>query len=144
MKRIVVFLLTILVVFGISSCSYNDKIMATSNTLKESPSTVLSIEVSEKSFKDESVIIKVGVGKRIYSQYNTYINTILSIEAPSVIVNGSPDQYCKEFDITGAQYLCTEDHEPQHFIEIPLDFSNCEQHSGTVVIKLISYTVCTY
>ncbi len=139
MKKYVMIFVTIFLMFSFASCSNEKTIMLTSNSQKESPSTVLSIEVPEQSSKNELVVIKVGVGKRIHSQYNSYSHTILSIDAPGVMVNDSNDLYSKTFDLTQEEYLCTEDNNPQYFIDIPLDFDNCMQSSGTITIKLISY-----
>ena len=139
MKKIIVLILTIFLVFSFSSCSHKDTITLTSNTQKPGVSTLASVEVPKRSVKEDLVVLKVGVGKRFSSQYKDHIITVLSIEAPGVMINGSQDTYSMEFDITEEQYLCTKDNEPQYFIDIPLDFSNCSQTSGTIDIKVISY-----
>ncbi|MBQ9416236.1 MAG: hypothetical protein IJU20_05300 [Clostridia bacterium] len=139
MKKHMMIFITIFLVFSLSSCSNEKTIRLTSNSQKESPSTVLSIEAPEQSSKKDLVVIKVGVGKRIHSQYNLYNHTILSIDAPGVIVDSSNDLYSKTFDLTQEEYLCDKDNNPQYFVDIPLNFGNCTQLSGTITIKLISY-----
>lgn len=138
MKRIIVLILSILLPFSFFSCSHKDYYVNL-RCAKPGVSTIASVAVPKRSKKDDLVVLKVGVGKRFSSQYKDHIITVLSIDAPGVMIEGSQDTYSMEFDITEEQYLCTKDNKPQYFIDIPLDFSNCSQTSGTIVINLISY-----
>lgn len=139
MKKTTALILTIFLALIFSSCSHEDTITLTSNAQKPGVSTLASVEVPKRSAKEDLVVLKVGVGKRFSSQYKDHIITVLSIDAPGVMINGSQDTYSMEFDITEEQYLCTEDNKPRYFVDVPLDFSGCSQSSGAIVINVISY-----
>ena len=144
MKKFFALLLATILVFSFLSCVKEDTIFLTSKFQKESPSTVLSVELPRKTIKENPTVIKVGVGKRFHSQYNTesiqYIETVLRIDAEGAVINGQQDFCSWSFDITEEQYLCSkENDEIQYFMEIPLDFSNCEQTTGAVIIDLTSF-----
>lgn len=165
MKKLVVFILAIILTFGFCSCKNEDGTLSDSNSQEESnllnlqderlyltsssdsskplPSTKLSVEMPRIAKRNEPIIVKIGMGKDYYTEYNTkyhnYIETIFSFDAPGAIVNGNNDYYSLTFDINEEKYLCAQYGKPQYFIEIPLDFSSCEQATGEIAVELTSY-----
>lgn len=141
MKKLVVFVLAIILAFGFCSCSNGELDLLSSDSSKLDASTKLSVKMPKKTKKDEPIVVKIGMGKTIYSKYNNYIETNLSIDAQGAVIDGCNDCYFMTFDITEEKYLCTKKDKPRYFIEISLDFSNCEQTSGTISISLVSYSL---
>ena len=138
--NVVTFILTFFLVFSLASCGIENDFITLSNAKKPSPSTVLSVKIPRRSSQQESVTIKLRVGKSEHAQYQdlNYRETILSIDAPGVLINGYNDCYLQTFDITEEKYECKK-YTPQYAIEIPLSFGGCEQTSGTITISLVSY-----
>ncbi len=136
-KRLLIFLFLSLLL--LPSCKNDTILILSQDVNKERPSTILTIELPKHSKTEQTVIISVGIGKAIYSQYNNYLETILSIEGQGIAINQCENVYTLTVDITEDKYIATEDYVPNHFIDIPLNFTNCTQLSGTITINLISY-----
>ena len=138
--NVVTFILTFFLICSLVSCGIENDFITLSNAKKPSPSTVLSVKIPRRSSQQESVTIKLRVGKSEHAQYQdlNYRETILSIDAPGVLINGNNDCYLQSFDITEEKYECKK-YTPQYAIEIPLSFADCKQASGTITISLVSY-----
>ena len=139
MKKKLLLIFFALIVF-LTSCQNDSTILLSSNSQKESPSTILTVELPRRSGKEDTVTVLLGIGLRMYSQYDDrYIDTILTVEGEEIVVNDCNDVYKCSIDITAEEYRATKKNIPLYYIEIPINFKNCSKSSGTLTISLISY-----
>lgn len=106
---------------------------------KETPSTIITIDIPRKASVDEPINCKIGIGKSYGAHYNGHIETVFTIWGNGIVFNDYKDRYCKTYDLSKEIYRCDKYNKPSQFFDLTIDFRELQNTEGTINVELMSY-----
>ena len=106
---------------------------------KETPSTILTIDLPQKASVDESVKCKIGIGRSYGSVYKDHAETVFTVLGDGVVFNDCKDSYSQTIDLSKEIYRCNQYNQPSQFFDLMIDFKGVQNAEGTIKLELITY-----
>lgn len=106
---------------------------------KETPSTILTIDLPQKASVDEPVKCKIGIGRSYGSVYKDHAETVFTVLGDGVVFNDCKDSYSQTIDLSKEIYRCNQYSQPSQFFDLMIDFKGVQNAEGSIKLELITY-----